>query len=190
MLKVLGIAAFASLLAGCVWCSSGCDYYQPDSLQTKKTIEVGKGFCWGGGRCSDETANVRYGGWAPSVAAALQSQGAFHVAAAGESADYTVQIYDMTLYKFEDACNMILPLTLGLMPCMSTTEYNLKIEIADNKSGKVRMVDFQPKERWFGHILLMPFAIVDYHTRQNAEDKTSAMAQHIANIIYEEIEDK
>ncbi len=191
MLKTLSVAAVAFCLTGCVWCSSGCNYYQPEKPEIKKTVKIGAGQCWiGGVECSGEIGSIRYAGWAAPLTQALQEQDVLQVVTGDELGDYTVQVDDMTLYKFEDMCNMVLPLTLGLMPCMSTTEYNLKVKIADNNSGEVKTLDFQPRERWFGHILLMPFAIIKYHTVGTADNIVPAISRHIANMVYEEIKDK
>lgn len=191
ILKTWSVFAALFCLAGCVWCSSGCDYYQPEKPEIKKAVKIGEGQCRSiGVKCSGDTGNVRYDGWAAPLRQALQEQDVLQVVTDDEPADYTVQIDDMTIYKFEDMCNMVLPLTLGLMPCMSTTEYNLKIKIADNNSGEVKTLDFQPRERWFGHILLMPFAIIEYHTVGTDDNIVPSISRHIANMVYEEIKDK
>lgn len=186
MLKTFFIVAAGMMISSCVWCSSGCDYYQPEKMQVKKTIAVGKGSCWVFNQCSDERSGVQFSGWSSPLADALAEQDIFEVVA-GSEADYSVQVYDNTLYKFEDMCNMVLPLTLGLVPCLSTTEYNLNIEITDNQSGEVKTVNFRPTQRWFGHILLMPFTLIDYHTGNKCNNKIPAISRHIANIIYEEV---
>lgn len=186
MIKKILIIIVGAIVSSCVWCSSGCDYSQQEKPQVKKTISVGKGRCWIMNQCDDEKGNIRVAGWSHPLAEALREQDVFEVVSETK-ADYTIQIYDNTLYKFEDMCNMVLPLTLGLLPCMSTIEYNLDIEITDNHSSKIKMINFKPKEHWFGHILLIPFAIVDYHTGKNAGNKIPAISRHMADMIYEEI---